>query len=198
MAETSLVKVASTSSVTVINPRLLRSCTEAGLTGELLTQAMGMVKDHRTNLISIVRWTRKYGLELDRIERYLDFRDTYHFGWSVPLLHWYLDSAGFRFTEAGTEDIVSTGFGADGPEVIIEFFHDIAERIGGRYPHQRIRHVIKEYFSGNVLEAYAFGTDKPDQLLTLIDAGYGAYRLSARDTLDIEHIVKGDIHGWSY
>lgn len=166
--------------------QLLAKCEKVGLVGAELSRAVSLVLHHNSSLQHIVRW-RQDGLSLDDIQHCLNIRDDYGFSMSVPLIKWYLEGARFRFPETGFEDVESVGFGAIGPEVIIDFFQEIAERIGGEFPHHRIMHFIEEHLGGDVMVAYDLGVESLEDLVGAIAPRYAhPLRLSAQDHMDIQ------------
>lgn len=172
--------------------RLLAKCEKIGLVEAQLSRAVEMVLYHGTSLAHIVRW-REDGLTLDEIEYCLNLRDNYDFSMSVPLIKWYLDGAGFHAPEPGYEEVESIGFGAIGPEVIVDFFQEVAERVGGTYPHHRIMHFIEENLGGDVMKAYSMGIDKMEDLVGTISPRYAHHlRLSEADKEYIQAIIHMD------
>lgn len=172
--------------------QLLAKCQKVGLIEAQLSRAVDMVLYHETSLQHIVRW-REDGLTLDEIEYCLNIRDNCGFAMSIPLIKWYLDGAGFHAPEPGYEEVESIGFGAIGPEVIVDFFQEVAERVGGTYPHHRIMHFIEENLGGDVMKAYSMGIDKMEDLVGTISPRYAHHlRLSEADKEYIQAIIHMD------
>lgn len=138
----------------------------AGFTGSNLQQVEALIAEHKTTLPAIYKWKQRSGLSLRRIEICLGIREDYAIEdqqMTVAAISRYLSWLGF----SENDPLESRGV----PDSVMEVFStfmEMAERLGGDYPLQRIWYRIRDQFGSNVQAAYDMAVSEQRVFLDIV------------------------------